>query len=88
MEAGWPVIGKAAWVVDSVAHTDPVTPFFEKHDSDWVKINRGPLGGWVVATRDREAVNAVLNSEDFVPAWPGARRLCKLTKAPISLAWH
>lgn len=78
-EPGWPVLGKAAWVVKSVGATDPVTPYFEKHASDFVNINRGPLGGWIVATRDREAVTAILNSEDFEPAWPGARLCCSLT---------
>ena len=68
------MLGKAAWVVKTVGDPDPISPYFDKHASDFVNINQGPLGGWIVSTRDRETILAIINSEDFLPAWPGAPR--------------
>lgn len=67
-----PLIGKA---LDLVRHDFEIESMFDKHNTDVLRVNCGPVGGWTLMTRNPEHIDDVLvrkgDNGTVILKWPG-----------------
>lgn len=73
VEAGLPLVGKA---LDFVKHEFEFETMFDKHGTDALRVNCGPIGGWCLMIRDPSDIDEVLvkrsETQEYILKWPGA----------------
>ena len=73
VEAGLPLLGKA---LDLVKHDFEMETMFDKHATNALRVNCGPIGGWCLMIRDPDDIEEVLvtkgDTNAYILKWPGA----------------
>ena len=77
VEAGLPLIGKG---LDLVKHDFEMETMFDKHNTDMLRVNCGPIGGWCLMVRNPDDIDEVLvqkgDTNAYILKWPGALQHC------------